>query len=172
MRQVLCLVTALIGDEIKDAVDYRAIDFKIGWRKISNTTFNYLYRYPTLGLGFNSALKSYEEIGRPQSVYGFMEIPFSIKGIDRSVSFGYFTQLGVGFNLRPYDSIANPSNRYIGSKVNGYVNLGLNTTISISERVDFFGKFWFEALFKWCFQKAKFGNKSFPNQFLHANEAR
>lgn len=125
------------GNDVKDAVDYRALDFKISWRKISNTTFNYLYRYPTLGIGFNSTLKNYEEIGRPQSIYGFMEIPFSIKGINRKVSFGYFTQLGVGFNLRPYDSIANPSNKYIGSKVNGYVNIGLNTTVNISSRIDF-----------------------------------
>ena len=42
------------GDEIKDAVDYRAIDFKLGWKKISNTPYNFLYRYPTLGFGFNS----------------------------------------------------------------------------------------------------------------------
>ncbi|SEF64852.1 acyloxyacyl hydrolase [Algoriphagus boritolerans] len=153
------------GDEIKDAVDYRAIDFKIGWRKISNTTFNYLYRYPTLGLGFNSALKSYEEIGRPQSVYGFMEIPFSIKGIDRSVSFGYFTQLGVGFNLRPYDSIANPSNRYIGSKVNGYVNLGLNTTISISERVDFLVSFGLKHYSNGASKKPNSGINLFPINF-------
>lgn len=129
------------GDEVKNAVNYRAIDFKIGWRKISNSTLNYLYRYPTLGLGFNSALKNYEEIGRPESIYGFMEIPFSIKGLDRRISFGYFSQLGIGFNLRPFDSIANPTNQYIGSKVNGYVHLGLNTTVKISERIDFLGSF-------------------------------
>lgn len=129
------------GDEIKDAVNYRAIDLRIGWRKISNTTLNYLYRYPTLGIGFNSALINYEEIGRPQSIYGFMEIPFSIKGINRRVSFGYFTQLGVGFNLRPYDSIANPTNLYIGSQVNGYVHLGLNTIVNISDRIDFLASF-------------------------------
>ncbi len=125
------------GNEIKDAIDYQALDFKIGWKKISNSTFNYLYRYPTLGFGFNSALKNYEEIGRPQSVYGFMEIPFSIRGLSRKFSFGYFTQLGVGFNLRPYDSIANPNNRYIGSKVNGYINLGINSTLKLSDRTDF-----------------------------------
>jgi hypothetical protein len=125
------------GQEIKDAVDYKALDFQIGWRKISNTTFNHLYRYPTLGFGFNSALKNYEEIGMPQSLYGFMEIPFSVKGQDRRVNFGYFTQLGVGFNLKPYDSLVNPSNRYIGSKVNGYINLGFYSRLKISDRSDF-----------------------------------
>lgn len=125
------------GNEVKDAVDYQAIDIQIGWRKISNTTFNYLYRYPTLGFGFSSALKNFTEIGRPQSVYGFMEMPFSIKGLNRRVRFGYFTQLGVGFNLTPYDSLANPSNRYIGSKVNGFINMGVYSTFKLSDRTDF-----------------------------------
>jgi len=124
------------GNEVKNAIDYQALDFQIGWRKISNTTFNYLYRYPTLGFGFSSALKNYEEIGMPQSVYGFMEIPFSIKGLTRRVSIGYFTQLGVGFSLSPYDSLVNPSNRYIGSKVNGYINLGVYSTLKITDRSD------------------------------------
>lgn len=124
------------GNEIKDAVDFKALDFKIGWRKISNTPFNYMYRYPTLGVGFNSALKNYPEIGMPQSIYGFMEIPFSIKSLDRKVHFGYFTQLGVGFNLRPFDSIANPVNRFIGSRVNGYINLGVFSSVKISRRTD------------------------------------
>jgi hypothetical protein len=124
------------GDEIKDAVDFKALDFKIGWRKISKTTFNYIYRYPTLGLGFNSALKHYSEIGKPQSIYGFMEIPFSIKGLTRKVHFGYFTQLGVGFNLIPYDSLVNPANKYIGSRVNGYINMGVFSSLKISNRTD------------------------------------
>src|SRR5690606_11328124 len=51
------------GNQIKSAVDFKALVFKVGWRKISNTSFNYLYRYPTLGFGFNTALKYYEEIG-------------------------------------------------------------------------------------------------------------
>lgn len=125
------------GDEIKSAVDYKALDFKFGWRKISNTPFNYFYRYPTLGFGFNSALKNYEEIGMPQAVYGFMEMPFSIRGQSRRISFGYFLQLGVGFNLKPYDPALNPNNKYIGSNINAYINLGVNSTLKVSNRTDF-----------------------------------
>ena len=150
------------GNEIKDAVDFKAIDFKIGWRKISNTTFNYIYRYPTLGLGFNSALKNYPEIGMPQSIYGFMEIPFSIKGSDRKVHFGYFTQLGVGFNLRPYDSIANPANRYIGSRVNGYINLGVFSSVRISKRTNFQASFGLKHFSNGAAKKPNAGINLFP----------
>lgn len=150
------------GKEVKDAVDYGALDFQIGWRKISNTTFNYLYRYPTLGLGFNSALKNYEEIGRPQSIYGFMEFPFSIRGLDKKVNFGYFTQLGVGFNLKPYDSLDNPSNRYIGSRVNGYINLGFYSTVKISERTDFQASFGLKHFSNGAAKKPNAGINLFP----------
>lgn len=136
------------GNEIREAIDYKAVDIQFGWRKISNTTFNYLYRYPTLGFGFSSSFKNYREIGRPQSVYGFMEMPFSIKGLNRKVGFGYFAQLGVGFNLTPFDSVANPTNKYIGSRVNGFINLGIFSTIKISNRTDV---------------QASFGMKHFSN---------
>lgn len=125
------------GNEIKDAVDFKAVDVKFGWRKLSNTKFNYLYRYPTLGLGFNTTLKYYQEIGKPQALYGFMEIPFSVLGQRKRVSFGYFLQLGLGFNLKPYDSLSNPNNKYIGSKVNAYIHMGVNSTVRISPRTDF-----------------------------------
>jgi len=125
------------GNEIKNAVDYKALDVKMGWRKISNTTYNYLYRYPTLGIGLSSTLKNYKEIGMPHTIYGFMDIPFSISGQRDRVSFGYFLQLGVGFNLEPYDSLANPHNKYIGSNVNAYIHTGLSSTVRISPRTDF-----------------------------------
>jgi hypothetical protein len=124
------------GNEVRDAVDYKALDLQIGWRKISNTTFNYIYRYPTLGIGVNTTLKHYKEIGMPHTVYGFMEIPFSISGQSNRVSFGYYLQFGVGFNLTPYDSLANPTNKYIGSKVNAYLNTGLSSTFRVSPRTD------------------------------------
>lgn len=150
------------GDKVKSAVDYKSLDFKIGWRKISNTPFNYLYRYPTLGLGFNTALKNYEEIGMPQAIYGFMEFPFSIPGQSRRVSFGYFTQLGVGFNLKPYDSIANPDNRYIGSNINAYINLGVNSTIKISKRTDLQASFGLKHYSNGATKKPNAGINLFP----------
>lgn len=150
------------GDEIKNTVDYKAVDFKIGWRKIKNTPYNFLYRYPTMGFGFNSALENYKEIGRPQAVYGFMEIPFSISKQRQRISFGYFTQLGVGFNLTPYDSIDNPTNLYIGSQVNAYINMGFNSTLRISERTDLFASIGLKHYSNGATKKPNAGINLFP----------
>ncbi|GAB3225715.1 hypothetical protein GCM10027454_22520 [Algoriphagus aestuariicola] len=150
------------GDEVKNAVDFKALDLKFGWRKISNTKFNYLYRYPTLGLGLNSTLKHYPEIGRPLALYGFMDFPFSVRNQNKRVDFGYFTQLGVGFNLKPYDSLANPTNRYIGSKVNAYIFVGLNTTVRISQRTDFQASFGLKHYSNGSAKKPNAGINLFP----------
>lgn len=150
------------GDEIKNAVDYKAVDVKFGWRRISKNTFNYLYRYPILGFGFNTTLKEYKEIGMPHTVYGFMEIPFSGPGLKRRINFGYFTQLGLGFNLKPYDSLANPNNKYIGSKVNAYMHVGLNTTVRISRRTDFQASFGLKHFSNGSAKKPNAGINLFP----------
>lgn len=124
------------GDEIREAFEYKALEVQLGWRQLVNTPYNYLYRYPVLGLGFNGTLTHSSEIGRPLALYGFMEIPFSISSHQNRVRFGYFTQLGVGFNLRPFDELRNPANQYIGSTINCYVHLGLNSTVKITEKLD------------------------------------
>lgn len=150
------------GDEIKDAVDYKALDLKVGWRKIPNTTFNYIYRYPTMGIGFNTALKYYEEIGRPLAVYGFMDIPFSRRSQEKWISFGYFTQLGVGFNLNPYDPQANPVNKYIGSNINAYIHAGVNSTLRVSDRTDFQASFGLKHYSNGAMKKPNAGINLFP----------
>jgi hypothetical protein len=124
------------GNEIKEAFEYKALDIQLGWRHLESTPYNYLYRYPVLGLGFNATITHSSEIGRPLALYGFMEIPFSISARQNRVRFGYFTQLGIGFNLKPFDALRNPVNQYIGSKVNSYVHLGLNSIFRISDRMD------------------------------------
>ena len=63
----------------------------------------------------NITLPYFEEIGQPYAVYGYMDIPFSMKRPQNPLQFGYFTQFGVGFNLKPYDPENNPINQYIGS---------------------------------------------------------
>jgi hypothetical protein len=126
------------ADEIKNSVEYRGVDFKFSWRKISNTYMNHLYRYPTFGFGFTSMLNDFPEIGQPQAFYGFFEIPFSYKNANQKLSFGYFTQIGLGFNLTPYDSIENPLNQYIGSSLNAYIHFGLKGDYQLTDRIVIF----------------------------------
>ncbi|MDG1277892.1 MAG: acyloxyacyl hydrolase [Algoriphagus sp.] len=126
------------ADEIKNSVAYRGIDVRLGWRNLSNNYVNHLHRYPTFGLGFTSSVYYFPEIGRSQAFYGFFEIPFSHKGNQKKFQMGYFLQIGIGYNLNPYDSISNPLNQYIGSNLNAFIHFGIKADYRISDRVQFF----------------------------------
>lgn len=126
------------ADELIDLVDYRGLDARIGWRKIDNSYYNHLYRYPVYGLGYTSALPYYPEIGRPQAIYVFAEFPLSYRGLERKFSLDYFGQIGLGFNLNPYDPDLNPINQFIGSQLNAYIHLGFKANYQITDRFTLF----------------------------------
>lgn len=124
------------GDQIKELVSYRGIDLQFGWRNYSSSIYSSIYRYPKFGWGLNAALNYSREIGQPIALYGFFDIPFSNPRPEKKVDFGYFSQIGLGFNLKPYDENSNPMNQYIGSKVNCYIHMGFYSSAKISPRVN------------------------------------
>ncbi len=124
------------SEALNEIIEFRAIDFRLGWKKREVGYFQDLYRSPTFGLGFTTALPYFEEIGRPMAVYGFLDMPFGRNLKNRRLRFGFFGQLGLGFNANPFDEDENPLNNYLGSKVNVYVHLGLNAQYKLSNRLD------------------------------------
>lgn len=128
-------------ESIKDVVEYKGLDIRFSWRKKETDLYSRLYRHPLFGIGYTTAIPYYREIGRPQAVYGFFEVPFSFSGLDNKLQFGYFAQLGFGYNLNPYDSISNPDNQYVGSSINGYVHLGLKADYFITDRTSITANF-------------------------------
>ncbi|MFC3881474.1 acyloxyacyl hydrolase [Algoriphagus namhaensis] len=124
------------SEALNEIIEFRAIDAKIGWQRRNPNYMDDLYRNPNFGLGFTTALPYFEEIGKPMAVYGFFEFPFGRNLKNNRLRFGYFGQLGLGFNANPYDEQNNPLNNYLGSSVNGYVHLGLNGKYRITDRLD------------------------------------
>ncbi|MDF2157694.1 acyloxyacyl hydrolase [Algoriphagus sp. CAU 1675] len=126
------------SEELNRIVDYHGIDFKLGWKGLSPKTYQYLYRYPTFGLGFNTALSYYPEVGRPQALYMFGEFSINHHSNFRSFQLSYFFQIGLGFNMNPYDPNLNSINQYIGSNLNAYVNMGFKVNYRLSDRIQIF----------------------------------
>ncbi len=127
------------ADEIRETERYSGIDVRFEWRKIQNTFYNYLYRYPSMGFGFSSSTHYSDQLGRPMGVYGFVELPISRKGIYQKFYVSYFGQIGLGFNIRPYDPEFNPLNQFVGSNLNSYIHLGFRGNYKISQRVSLVG---------------------------------
>ncbi|WP_296701477.1 acyloxyacyl hydrolase [Algoriphagus sp.] len=127
------------ANQIKETERYSGIDVRFEWRKIQNTFFNYLNRYPSIGVGFSSLTHHSEQLGRPMGIYGFVELPFTRRGIYNKFYLSYFGQIGLGFHIKPYDPESNPTNLFVGSNLNSYIHLGFKANYMISQRVSLVG---------------------------------
>ena len=126
------------ADELIDIIDYSGVDVRIGWRSGKNIYYNYINRYPSYGLGFTSAVNYYKEIGRPMGVYAFGEFPFGKNNFDRKLNFSYYAQIGLGFNMNPYDAETNPINGFVGTAINAHVHFGLKASYQFSSTLEGF----------------------------------
>ncbi|MHA7128497.1 acyloxyacyl hydrolase [Algoriphagus namhaensis] len=124
------------SEQLNELIEYRALDLRLGFRERTPGFYQQLYRNPTFGVGFTSALPYFREIGRPMAVYGFLESSFGQNPKKRALEFGWFGQLGLGFNANPFDAQDNPLNNYLGSPINAYVHLGINAKYKLSPKFD------------------------------------
>lgn len=124
--------------ELIDKIDYAGVDVRFGWRSSQNTYYNYINRFPSYGIGFTTAVKYYEEIGRPMGLYAFGEFPLGKNKFDRKLNFSYFAQVGLGFNMTPYDPETNPLNGFVGTAINAHIHFGLKASYRISNSFDVF----------------------------------
>lgn len=123
------------ADELHNVINYQGIDVRLGWRNLSNNQYSFLYRYPIFGIGYSVTLPYHSEIGRPQAFYAFGEFPLSHKGLTRKFSLSYFGQIGIAFNLNPFDPDLNPVNQFIGSSMNAYIHLGFKANYKITPKL-------------------------------------
>ena len=126
------------ADEIIDKTAYAGVDVRFGWRSSNNTYYNYINRFPSYGVGFTSALNYYYEIGRPMGIYGFGEFPFGKNNFNRKLNFSYYAQIGLGFNMNPYNAETNPTNGFVGSAANVHVHFGLKASYQITKSIEAF----------------------------------
>jgi len=124
------------SNTLNEIIEFRAIDVKLGWKRLLPNHMDHLYRYPTMGFGFTTALPYFEEIGRPMAIYTYMDMPFARYADQKRLRFGMFGQFGLGFNANPFNEVTNPLNNYLGTEMNAYVHLGLNASYKVSKTLD------------------------------------
>lgn len=126
------------ANELIDRIDYSAVDIKFGWRSSKNTYYNYINRFPRYGLGFTSAVNYYSEIGRPMGVYAFGEFPFGKNDFSKKLNFSYYAQVGLGFNMNPYDTETNEINGFVSTALNAHIHFGLKAAYQFSNTLSAF----------------------------------
>ena len=105
-----------------------------------------------IGIGVN-IFQHIKSIGTPVSIYLFQEAPICRLG--SRVSLGYSWNFGASAGWKPSDGLTARSNLIVGSKVNAYINLGLQAIWSLTEDLSLSAGF--------DITHFSNGNTSFPN---------
>lgn len=125
------------GDKLKEALDngYGAVSIKYGWQSGADTSsWQKYYGFPSYGIGVYAAgIGNPDILGNPNAVYGFISFPVFQT---RKTVFAIETDLGLTYDLKPYDSEINPLNDAISSKVSVYFSLNFNGTVWLNREVD------------------------------------
>jgi Lipid A 3-O-deacylase (PagL) len=123
---------------------FRGINIRYGFLTKGKKRWNSLYRYPTIGIGgqYNEAYQL-GEIGSFNTLYGFIEIPFSKpKTYIPLISFDYRISIGLAFNHlsskspnKPVIREYAPINIFMGSEVNLFTGFSMEANLRVSQNL-------------------------------------
>lgn len=122
--------------------------------------------YQGIGLGLlnpgflqnRGPVKACRNIGYPVLAYIFQGGPFH--SFSQNLWLGYEWNFGASFGWKPYSEANKNFNLTVGSKVNAYLNLGINLFWQINPHVDIFGGI--------TVNHFSNGNTSFPNPGINS----
>lgn len=106
--------------------------------------------------------RSTQNVGYPILAYVFQGGP--VKHFGRRLSLDYEWNFGAAFGWKPYSDANQCFNLTVGSRVNAYLNVGLNVNYHLNEQVSLFGGV--------SVSHFSNGNTSFPNPGVNAFGAR
>lgn len=131
----LCPVKDTLGHNRLEGWQYRGMDLRLAFRRTNNQdVYSDLYRGPRFGLGYFISSFRHGDVGTPMALYGFTEIPFT-RPDHSHWEWLYSIGLGLSFNFMPYDRVRNPSNIFIGTRKNVYINLTMEGRYHVTDRL-------------------------------------
>jgi hypothetical protein len=131
------------GEQIRNSSRYFGVDARLGFQKGPESLYSKVYRFPTFGVGFYGATFHNANVGEPNALYFFMNMPFSFPQQKR-IKYSYFASYGLSYNFSPFDPETNPVNLFIGSYRNVYLHLGFRAAYSITDRTAISSTFGFK----------------------------
>jgi len=113
--------------------NYQVLSVRLARQTTGTKTWEQLYRFPRCGLGMFMADFGSWELGRPLSVFGFLNGPIS-----RSPHFSltYELAMGISFNWNYYDPVTNPYNISTSTPVNSMVEAGIGAEIRLLSKLN------------------------------------
>lgn len=110
----------------------QTFDFKIHQTTYGKKYWNQLYRYPVYGVGFyRSNLGNNDVYGYANALYSFIKVPVVGKSDDFNLS--YQIGFGASWITNHFDINENPGNLAIGSNINIFIDLSIQSKIPLSK---------------------------------------
>jgi hypothetical protein len=105
------------------------LHIEIGKTTYGNKSWQNLYNYPSLGIGYyRSTLGNREILGTCNSLYGFIETPYYT---ERKITLQYKFGFGLAYLDKTYNLDNNIYNSAIGSHINFFVHLSFDAKINL-----------------------------------------
>lgn len=121
-------------DFMKKSHAYGSMHAKLGFRFNPDSRFGRFYPDGVQGIGLSvTSFGNHKGIGTPLSVYLFQGGPF--KRISDNLSLCYEWNFGLSAGWKPSDPEYPRSNIVVGSKLNAYINVGVNARYDLSDNV-------------------------------------
>lgn len=95
-------------------------------------TWQQIHKYPELGVCFlHLYLANPQQLGNMEALYPYAN--FRLNKLKRKASLNLRLGAGLAYLTKAFDRIENHQNAAIGSNLNGFVNLRLNTNVMLSQ---------------------------------------
>lgn len=116
---------------------YHAFELKLGWQTKRSQEWAGPLNYPSYGVGLYYGLVGDTRVfGHPHALFGFMAVPLTR---ERRLTFQLEPAAGIGFNLKPYDSLSNPDNSALGGRFSFYFALQAEARYQLTQAFDLQG---------------------------------
>jgi hypothetical protein len=111
------------------------LDIKINKATFGEQYWNQLFRYPSYGIGYyRSNLGNDEVFGKVNALYSFVKVP--LLDTREKINIGWQIGVGVSYLTEHFDMEDNPQNLAIGSPLNIYIDLSLQSQIPLADKIN------------------------------------
>lgn len=113
----------------------QTFDIKLNYASYGTKYWNQLFKYPHYGLGFYRAnLGNRDVYGYANALYSYVKVP--VFGQWETINLSWQIGFGASYLTQHFDIKENPQNLAIGSNLNIYVDLSLQSQIRLSKQMN------------------------------------
>jgi hypothetical protein len=124
------------GQNLEDVLENGFLSMKLryGWQTHGKHAWEKALNYPAYGFGwYTGSIGDPDVLGNPNALFGFLQFPLSRH---KRNTFVLEPELGLTYNLKPFDPETNYINDAIGARFAVYINFAFNGIYKLNRELD------------------------------------